>query len=44
MDQPPSSAGSVTQLIRDLEATRDETLRYFALGAGDLAQIRAALS
>lgn len=26
------------QLIRDLEATRDETLRYFSLGKDDLAR------
>lgn len=26
------------QLIRDLETTRDETLRYFSLGQGDLAR------
>ena len=26
------------QLIRDLEATRDETLRYFSLGPADLAR------
>ena len=26
------------ELIRDLEATRDETLRYFSLGQGDLAR------
>jgi len=31
----------VTQLIADLEATRDETLRYFALGADDLARTYA---
>ena len=29
------------QLIRDLEATRDETLRYFSLGDTDLARTYA---
>ena len=29
------------QLIRELERTRDETLRFFALGAGDLARTYA---
>lgn len=29
------------QLIRDLEATRDETLKYFALGEKDLARTYA---
>jgi len=29
------------QLIQDLEKTRDETLRYFALCEGDLARTYA---
>ena len=29
------------QLIRELERTRDETLQYFSLGAGDLARTYA---
>jgi hypothetical protein len=31
----------MTQLIEQLEATRDETLRYFALGEADLARTYA---
>jgi hypothetical protein len=41
MSQRPPAAHTVTQLIRDLEATRDETLTYFALGASDLARTYA---
>jgi hypothetical protein len=31
-------AGGHTQLLRELERTRDETLRYFSLNTGDLAR------
>jgi hypothetical protein len=41
---PGDSSGvpvSAAQLIRDLQATRDETLRYFSLGDTDLARTYA---
>ncbi|MFN2601480.1 MAG: DinB family protein [Gemmatimonadaceae bacterium] len=34
-------AGRATQLIRDLESTRDETLKYFSLESHELAQTYA---